>query len=306
MLCATKSNQMKKLAPLLSIILLTSNLLFGQFEDYTIHNNLSYLSKESISNDSLQRLNLVLPRKGDKYPLLIWIGGGAWSYVDRKQEMDLAKKFAKNGIAVASIGHRLSPAIWRDSTLNTGIQHPKHIEDVAASVKWLYENADKYGYDRDGFFIGGFSSGAHLSALISLDSTYLNQVGLSHKLFKGIIPVSGAYDIIDYHSVLLNSGRPELAKLHVEAVFGDEKEGFRKASPITYLHNLSVPILLICDNNVYNYSRIFEERVRTTEFRDMQVVYSYHLSHGELWRNLSFDEQSMYREIMINFIETNL
>ncbi|GAB2495205.1 MAG: alpha/beta hydrolase [Cytophagales bacterium] len=287
---------------------LCSNLSFCQtIGNYELveHKEIDYALEELFSEDTLQRLNLVIPIKNDKIPLLIWIGGGAWSYGDKNQEMDLARRFAANGIAVACIGHRLSPAIWRDSTLNKGIQHPKHIQDVALSIKWLYENADKYGYDKDGFFIGGYSSGGHLSALISLDSTYLNQVGLSHKIFKGIIPISGTYDIIDYHNVLSNSGRPELAEQHVEAVFGEGIENFRLASPVAYLNNLSVPLLLISDNNMYNYSKLFEEKIRLTEFRNMQVVYSYDLSHGGLWRNLSYEKNSIYRQIIINFIRTN-
>lgn len=293
---------------LITIVCLCSNISFcqtGKSFEVVEHKEISYMPMDLFSKDTLQTLNLVIPLKDDKMPLLIWIGGGAWSYGDKNQEMDLAKKFAVQGIAVACIGHRLSPAIWRDSTLNKGIQHPKHIQDVASSVKWLYENADVYGYDRDRFFIGGYSSGGHLSALVSLDSTYLNQVGLSHRIFKGIIPISGTYDIINYHNVLLNSNRPELANLHVEAVFGKGTEAFKQASPVTYLQNLSIPLLLISDNNMYNYSKLFEEKVRMTEFRNMQVVYSYDLSHGGLWRNLSFDEQSIYRQIIINFIETN-
>ncbi|WP_299535545.1 alpha/beta hydrolase [Ulvibacterium sp.] len=295
---------MKKAILVLTAVLLVGQISFGQSEDFEVYNDLSYLNKESVSNDSLQRLNLVLPSNKEKYPLLIWIGGGAWSYGDRNQEMDLAKKLAAQGIAVASIGHRLSPAIWRDSTLDKGIQHPKHIEDVAAAVKWLHDNAATYGYDKEGFFIGGYSSGAHLSALISLDNTYLNQVDLSVELFKGVIPISGTYDIVDYHNVFLNGSRPELAKLHVEAVFGSTDKDFKKASPITYLKNLSIPMLLISDNTLYNYSKLFEEKIRETEFRDMQVLYSYDLSHGELWKNLSFSEKSVYRAVIVNFIET--
>lgn len=269
------------------------------------HNEISY-RPDLFPTDTLQRLNLVVPVKEGKTPLLIWIGGGAWSYGDKDQEMDLARKLATQGIAVASIGHRLSPAVWRDSTLDQGVQHPKHIRDVASSVKWLYENADAYGYDRDKFFIGGYSSGAHLSALISLDSAHLNRVGLSPGLFKGIIPVSGTYDIINYHDVLSNSGRPELAELHVEAVFGKGAENLRRASPVTYLHNLSAPLLLISDNNMYDYSKLFEEKIRATAFRKVQVVYAYDLSHGGLWRNLSFGEQSIYRQVILNFIESHL
>ncbi|WP_445383017.1 alpha/beta hydrolase fold domain-containing protein [Robiginitalea sp. IMCC43444] len=294
---------------LIAIVCLGLNLSCGQsqnHEGYKVveHNDISYLP-DVIPVNSLQRLNLVLPIKEDAVPLLIWIGGGAWSYVNKDKEMDLAKKFAARGIAVASIGHRLSPAVWRDSSLNKGIQHPKHIEDVAASVKWLYDHADTYGYDTHNIFIGGFSSGAHLSALLGMDSTYLNQVGLSPEIFKGIIPVSGGFDIVDYHRALANSERPELAKLHVEAVFGEGAERFRQASPVTYLSNLSTPLLLICDNEVYKYSKLFEEKVRETAFRDMQVVYAYDLSHAGLWKNLSFSEQSIYRQIIIHFIEVN-
>ncbi len=305
---ATKIDIMNKIIFLSIALFLISNYSFCQTKDgYDIveYNDLTYLSKDLISDNSLQRLNLVLPIKNDEVPLLIWIGGGAWSYGDKNQEMDLARKFAAKGIAFASVGHRLSPAIWRDSTLNSGIQHPKHIEDVAASVRWLNENASKYGYDKHNIFIGGFSSGGHLSALICLDSTYLNKVGLTTKIFKGVIPISGTYDIVNYHDVLLNGGRPELAKLHVEAVFGDRVDGFKGASPIAYLDNLSIPMLVVCDNDLYNYTKLFEERIRETEFRDVQVVYSYNLSHGGLWRDMSFSEKSVYREIIINFIETH-
>lgn len=294
---------------LLSIFLLfLSSFSFSQSGNtYEIveHSDISYLDKSLVTNDSLQRLNLVLPVTKGKSPLLIWIGGGAWSYVDRNQEMDFARKMAQEGIATASVGHRLSPATWKDSTLNSGIQHPKHIEDIAASVKWLFDRADEYGYDNEKIFIGGFSSGGHLSALIGLDSTYLNQVGLSLNVFRGIIPISGTYDVVDYHSAFANGSRPEFAELHVEAVFGSSQEGLIQASPITYLENLSTPMLLMSDNKVYNYTRLFEDRIRETDFRDVQVVYAYDLSHGDLWRDLSFSDESLYREIIVYFIKEN-
>src|SRR5688572_11040411 len=59
------------------------------------------------------KLNIVIPKEVEQPPLLIWIGGGAWSYVNRNIEMDLARKVPKKGIAVASVSHRLSPATWK-------------------------------------------------------------------------------------------------------------------------------------------------------------------------------------------------
>ncbi len=287
------------------IIALLPTMLYGQKQDsfdLVEFNDLPYVDKHNIADEKLQRLNLVLPKSAEVFPILIWIGGGAWSYGDRNQEMDLARKFAKVGIAVASVGHRLSPATWRDPKLNTGVQHPAHIEDVATATKWLFDHAEKYGYDKTNIFIGGYSSGGHLAALLALDSTYLDKHGISRTIFKGVIPISGTYDIPHYYKILKNGNRPELADLHVKAVFGNNEIDFLKASPVNYLKYLSHPMLLICDNNLYDYTNFFEEQIRQTSFRNVQVVYSYHFSHGELWRDLSFNEKSRYREIIIAFI----
>ncbi|MEN0003081.1 MAG: alpha/beta hydrolase [Bacteroidota bacterium] len=268
-----------------------------------LHENLAYLNQsDDLSVDSLQRLNLILPKMEAPYPLLIWIGGGAWSYVDRHQETGIAKQFAQRGIGVASVGHRLSPATWRNPEWSSGIQHPKHIEDVAAAVHWLVEHAQEYGYDSEQLFIGGYSSGAHLAALISMDSTYLASYQLSPSVFKGVIPISGTYDVVDYHQVFLNGSRPELAQLHVEAVFGDTQEQLIAASPVQYMEGLQQPTLLMCDNNLHNYTRLFEDKIRETDFQQVQVVYSYEFSHAELWRHLA-EAKSKYRNIIIDFIE---
>ena len=115
-------------------------------------NNLQYYS--GVDSDTLQKLNLVIPKGVHNPSLLIWIGGGAWSYVDRQVEMDLAKKLAAKGIAVASVGHRLSPATWKDPALDSGVQHPAHITDLSRAIKYLLHNAESYGYSsrRKGFF----------------------------------------------------------------------------------------------------------------------------------------------------------
>lgn len=269
------------------------------------YNDLLYVDEELVENDSLQRLNLVVPITDEQCPLLIWIGGGAWSYVDRNQEKDFARQMGSRGIAVASVGHRLSPAIWKDSTLSHGIQHPKHIEDVATSVKWLYDQASDYGYDRENIFVGGFSSGGHLAALLGLDTTYINQAGLSANVFKGLIPISGTYDVSDYHAAFANGSKPELAELHVQAVFGNTEEEFSDASPISYLENLSVPMLIMSDGKVAHYTRLFEDRILETEFRNFQVVYSYNLSHGDFWRDISISEESVNRATIITFIKSH-
>lgn len=265
--------------------------------------NLSYLEKSEIEVDSLQRLNLVLPEEVDNPPLFVWIGGGAWAFVNRHQEMAFARKMAAEGIAVASVGHRLSPGLWQDSTRVEGVQHPAHIRDVAKAFKWLYDNAANYGYDQDRIFIGGFSSGAHLATLLSMDTRYLESLGLKQENIKGFIPVSGGYDIVDYYNAFVNGPNPAMAELHVQAVFGKTKADMIHASPTTYLDKMKLPMLMFSENMTYNYTKIFEDALRGTAFRDFEVIHVHKLGHAGLWRNLSFEEQSPYRERIVEFIK---
>ncbi len=268
-------------------------------------NDLLYIDSSLVDNDSLQRLNLVIPENAGDIPLFIWIGGGAWAYGDRHGEMDLARMFAKEGIAVASLGHRMSPAVWRDPTLTEGVQHPAHVQDIAAAFKWLYDHAGAYGYDRNQIFIGGYSSGGHLAALLSLDERFLTEVGLKKQDIKGVIPIAGAYDISDYHAAFLNGSRPELATLHVEAIFGNTAAHWAEASPTSYVETMSVPMLLISERNSFNYTRIFEEVIRATNFSDFSVIHVSEMGHGEFWKHLSQAASSSYRDAIIAFIRSH-
>lgn len=295
---------MKNYSIIYALFFLINTCAYTQTEEetkYQEYNDLQYLNASLVENDTAQRLNLVLPNEVKDAPLLVWIGGGAWSYVNRNMEMDIARQFAKEGIAVASVGHRLSSAFWRDSTHNGGAQHPDHIEDIAAAFKWLYDRADEYGYDTKKIFVGGFSSGAHLAALLSLDEKYLKKNGLSKENIRGVISISGAYDIPNYHEVFKNGNNPHLAELHVESVFGKTKNQLIDGSPTNYLENLSVPMFLIADNMVHRYTHLFEDEIMETDFRNFDVLYVYKLNHGELWREMAQDN-SNYRNMIKNFI----
>lgn len=268
--------------------------------------DLLYVDASQVENDSLQRLNLVVPQGVEDLPLLMWIGGGAWAYVDRHIEMDLARKMAGEGMAVATVGHRLSPALWRDSSMSEGIQHPGHVEDIAAAFKWLYDQASTYGYNRDQIFIGGYSSGGHLAALLSLDEKYVSSVGLSRDVIRGVIPVAGAYDIVDYHRVFLEGSRPELAELHVQAVFGDTQDDLMEASPTSYVNEMSVPMLLISENQSFAYTSILENEIEATGFEHFNVIHVEEMGHSEFWNHLSQADSSLYRDAMVEFITGRL
>lgn len=269
-------------------------------------NDISYLGdaqpQELHQADSLRRLNLYLPKDKQNIPFLIWIGGGAWSYVDRHQEADLAMKLAAKGIGVASVGHRLSSAVWRDPSLDSGVVHPAHAQDVALATAWLLENANRYHIAKDRIYIGGFSSGAHLAALLAMKPDYLKALGQPEMPFAGILAISGAYDIADYRQAFIEGNQPHLAEQHVEAVFGNLPEDWQDASPAAYLENLSVPLLLVADGDIARYTRRFETLLQERGISEIQVFYAEDYSHADLWRELSYSDRSAYRDLMEAFI----
>ena len=277
---------------------------FAQESDkYQIIDNVPYY--HGVDYDSANhKLNLVIPNGTDYPPLLIWIGGGAWSYVDRQVEMDLAKQFAMEGIAVASVGHRLSPATWKDPALDSGIQHPEHIKDLSRAIKYLFENTTTYGFSSSNFFIGGFSSGAHLAALIVMDTSYLHQQQVPTSLIQGVIPIAGTFDIPHYYKVMGESNK-QLADNHVGGVFGLSKEAQIHASPTNYLKQLQTPMLLISCNNTLRYHQFFENQLETIGFENFKVIHPDY-GHSDLWKHLSHDERSIYRDSIVDFIHEHL
>lgn len=292
---------MKKLFTLLFYFgLITGNSQNSTTEAFIEIKDLSYYSRADAS--PYHKLNLVLPENKSGSAVVLWIGGGAWSYVDRNMEMDLARKFAREGIAVASVGHRLSPAIWKDSTLTMGIKHPEHIKDIALAFKWILENATKYGYSKSNVFVGGFSSGAHLTALLAMDDRYLKNAGCSREQIRAIIPIAGTYDIPHYYKILAE-GDKALAEDHVKGVFGKTPEEFLDASPTSYMSGLKTPMLLISEKNTYKYTRFFEDKIRESGLKNVEVIHIEELGHGQLWRNLSYEENSKYRDKVVEFIK---
>jgi acetyl esterase/lipase len=101
-------------------------------------------------------LDLYLPseKPAVSLPVVMWIHGGGWKS-GAKEQCPLIF-LAGEGYAVASINYRLvHEARW-----------PAQIDDCRAAVRWLRENADKYGLDARRIAVAGGSAGGHLAALL--------------------------------------------------------------------------------------------------------------------------------------------
>ena len=255
----------------------------------------------SSPDSSLTQLNLIIPEGVQNPPVFIWIGQGAWAYVNKEVEMNICREFAKKGIAVVSAQHRLSPALLGQQKRYEGIKHPEHVKDVAHAFKWVYDHAEEYTYDKDNIFIGGFSSGAHLTTLLAVDDRYLNSLGLSTNLIKAVIPVGGGYDVVEYKN-LLKAEDPSMEENHINVVFGDTEEEQIDASPTTYIDNLNTPMMVIADSDTYPYHISFEAMIHDKGIDNVEFYNLHNYTHAELWRELGRSEPSIYRDLIVSYI----
>lgn len=190
------------------------------------HADLEYVTGPDA--DIRHKLDLYVPVGAKNWPVIIYIHGGAWKQGSKTLYIGLARTFGRHGIGVAVINYRLSPKV----------KHPGHIEDVAKAFAWVKANVAKHGGDPENITIMGHSAGGHLAALLGTDPSYLKAEKLSLSDIRGVISVSGVYQI-----------EPG-AELYLPA-FGAEADSCRKASPMTYVKEKLPPFLIAYASNDY-------------------------------------------------------
>jgi acetyl esterase/lipase len=129
------------------------------------------------------RADLYLPQRTDRIPVVITIHGGGWANRSRGDMTPISQVLVKRGYAVLNLNYRFAPTYT----------FPAQLDDMYQALSWLLENADHYRLDVTRINAWGYSSGAHLAALLggfnretSADS--VRQLPLLRAVVAGGIP----------------------------------------------------------------------------------------------------------------------
>jgi len=101
--------------------------------------------------------DLYLPARRGLLPVVLMVHGGGWANRSREDMASLSRKLAQNGYAVFNIAYRFAPRYT----------YPAQLEDMQQALLWLVANAERYRLDSERINTWGFSSGAHLAALVA-------------------------------------------------------------------------------------------------------------------------------------------
>jgi acetyl esterase/lipase len=119
------------------------------------------------------------------------------------------------------------------------VQHPGHIEDVARAYAWTCTNIAKHGGRPDQIFPCGHSAGGHLVALLGTDESYLKAQKRSFADIKGVVAISGVYQITPIKVF--------------EAAFGTDEAVVKNASPLTHVKQGLCPFCILYAEKDYPF-----------------------------------------------------
>jgi arylformamidase len=143
-------------------------------------------------------------------PLFVFIHGGYWQRNDKDMFAFIADGPRAHGIDVAVVGYTLAPQA----------RLAEIVEEIHAALSYLSEQADDFGFDRSRLFVGGWSAGGHLTAIVA-----------GHPAYCGGIPISGIFDLtpiaLNYLNEKLRLDPSEVASLSPLRVLSDHMAPLR-------------------------------------------------------------------------------
>lgn len=128
-------------------------------------------------------LDVFLPAARAPAPALIYLHGGYWQMLSRKDSAFAAPALTAAGAVYVAAGYTLAP----EASL------AQIVAQVRAAIVWVWRHADEIGVDRERIYLAGMSAGAHLAAMALL--TRWPAHGVPADLIKGVCAVSGIYDL---------------------------------------------------------------------------------------------------------------
>jgi len=139
----------------------------------------------SYGPSEIEKLDVYRARKPNA-PIFIFIHGGSWLDGTARNHGYPAEMFVNAGANFIAIDFIQIKEAGGDLRVMAG--------QVRNAIAWVYKNAASFGADASRLYIGGRSSGAHLTG-VALVTDWAKDYGVPADIVKGGVCSSGMYDL---------------------------------------------------------------------------------------------------------------
>jgi arylformamidase len=139
----------------------------------------------SYGPSEIEKLDVYRARKPNA-PIFIFIHGGSWLDGTARNNGYPAEMFVNAGANFIAIDFIQIKEAGGDLRVMAG--------QVRNAIAWVYKNAASFGADASRLYIGGRSSGAHLTG-VALVTDWAKDYGVPADIVKGGVCSSGMYDL---------------------------------------------------------------------------------------------------------------
>lgn len=135
-------------------------------------------------SDASERLDLLPPDRPGA-PVLVYIHGGYWRALDKRDQSFVAPPFADAGAMVVLANYALCPAVTIE----------RIVLQLVQAMAWVYRNARAHGGDPARIVVAGHSAGGHLATMLLACDWKSVAPDLPGDLVKAALSISGLYEL---------------------------------------------------------------------------------------------------------------
>lgn len=165
------------------------HLLHNALQSCLARKRLTHTLDVSYGDSAGQRIDL-FPAAQPNAPVFVFIHGGYFRALDKRQYNYMALPLVKAGCAVALVNYDLAPRV----------KVAEIVEQNIKAFRWLYQNVDQWNGNASNMVLCGHSVGAFLAAKI-LEHDWPEDM---RRAISGAVLLSGLYDLTTMRQSYLN------------------------------------------------------------------------------------------------------